>query len=391
MFRALSHITPKTWILSLLTLAVVLFPFVASVSGVFDAHAVTYVMQPVLAAVLAGSVFANTRFNHSRVRHRSEKAFIVGSVCAIWFVAYFATGVMTTYVHNAVTSSMQAIMQNIVAFGVTAVSFEIIRHKLLLLAGRRHIIWYGTLLSLIIALAHINILALEHVSSAVDIIKFFVSDIVPAVIASFVLSYLSVNAGLAAQLVYRLSIFGVMYLAPIIPKHDWYMSGISWLFLAIAVYIVVDRSNGDEDISHKRPKRTKRAADIMFVILMIGLVLFMTGAFSYRPQAIMSNSMHPIFSRGSIVVVEKSAAMDVQVGDIVQYEAPNHYITHRVIRTELSSDGSGERLIITKGDNSPSEDTPVKPKQIVGIIRAQIPYIGYPTVWLKELTAKGKA
>jgi len=93
----------------------------------------------------------------------------------------------------------------------------------------------------------------------------------------------------------------------------------------------------------------------------------------------------PVFSRGSMVIVEKISAMDVKVGDIIQYKAPDKMITHRIIQIDLADDGSGERIFITKGDNNPSADEPVKPVQIIGVIRAEIPYIGYPTVWLKEM------
>ena len=117
---------------------------------------------------------------------------------------------------------------------------------------------------------------------------------------------------------------------------------------------------------------------------MIALISFMTGAFSYRPQVIMSNSMKPVYERGAVVIVQKANPMDVQVGDIVQYEATGHSITHRVIAIDLTSDGSGKRVFLMQGDNSPSPDMPVQADQIVGIVRAQVPYVGYPSVWLKE-------
>jgi hypothetical protein len=55
-----------------------------------------------------------------------------------------------------------------------------------------------------------------------------------------------------------------------------------------------------------------------------------------------------------------------------------------VIAIDFTSDGSGKRVFLTQGDNSPSPDMPVKAEQIVGIVRAQVPYVGYPSVWLKE-------
>ena len=74
----------------------------------------------------------------------------------------------------------------------------------------------------------------------------------------------------------------------------------------------------------------------------------------------MSNSMKPVYERGAVVIVQKANPMDVQVGDIVQYEATGHSITHRVIAIDLTSDGSGKRVFLMQGDNSPSPDMPVQ-------------------------------
>lgn len=101
--------------------------------------------------------------------------------------------------------------------------------------------------------------------------------------------------------------------------------------------------------------------------------------------------MVPVFSRGSVVIAEKIRdPMDVAVGDILQYEALGRTITHRVVGIDTSSDGSGQRIFTTKGDNSPSTDAPVTTKQVVGIVRAEVPYIGYPSVWLSELVKSKK-
>ena len=73
------------------------------------------------------------------------------------------------------------------------------------------------------------------------------------------------------------------------------------------------------------------------------------------------------------------------MGDIIQYEAENKTITHRVVAIETAkSDGSGGLVFTTKGDNNPSKDPPVSEDAVVGIVRSTVPYVGYPTVWLKE-------
>ena len=118
----------------------------------------------------------------------------------------------------------------------------------------------------------------------------------------------------------------------------------------------------------------------------------MTGALTYKPSAIMSDSMVPTFSRGSMVIVQKlTNPMDINISDIIQYEAHDTVITHRVIVITQADDGSGKRTFITKGDNNPSRDEPISQDHVTGVVRAQIPYIGYPTVWLHEITVGNKS
>ncbi len=384
MFRKMHTITSSAWFLLGLTIVMVLLPFFVRRYDLVDSSLMSYVVQPIAAVLLA--VIARTMLGaqHDRMRHRTERAMIVGAVVAVWFVVYFFSGMLVTYTYNAVAASWQSILINIAAFGVTAVAVEYVRHSLMTVAGRRNILWFGVIVSIVLACEYIGLARTLDLHTMADTIKFTVSDIVPAFASSFLLTYLAFNAGFVPQIAYRLGLIAVIYIPPVIPKYDWYLSGIAWLVLAVATYISIDRTRKDLAVNGRHYRHARRAYDAMFSIATVVLLLFMVGTFSYQPKVIMSNSMHPVFSRGSMVIVKKVSAMDVEVGDIVQYTAPGHTTTHRVTKIDFAEDGSGKRVFTTQGDNSPSPDPPVQAKQIVGVIRAQIPYIGYPTVWLNE-------
>lgn len=384
MFAKLLHIKPMVWLLLAAAMSAVCVP-VGLQQGKFLSPSVAMgIVQPAMSVLAALGVYAIVRGQHDRVRHQMEKSLLIGSVISVWFVVYFASGLIVTYVHNAVAAQWQTIVINLLSFGTTAAALEYVRHGLMQLAGRRQLQWFGAVVAFLFSIQQINTLQLNDLHTGVDVVKLLVATVLPALVSSLLATYLAVAVGLWPQLTYRLGIVAIMYLPPIIPKYDWYLAGISWLLLAIAIYAVIDRTRQEAVPAHHRPRRIKFASDVMFICTMVALVLFMTGAFSYTPQVIMSNSMHPVFSRGSIVIVQKASAMDVRVGDIVQYEAPGHMTTHRVKAVDFAADGSGKRIFTTQGDNSPSPDAPVRSSQIVGIIRAQIPYIGYPTVWLRE-------
>lgn len=384
MFRKLYGVKPPAWWLLGMMGVVIIVPILAQKLSIVSTANATYLLQPALAIVAA----VITRFvlggQHDRMRHKTERALLVGSVLAVWFVAYFLSGMIVTYSYNAVAVSWQAIVINMAAFGVAAIGVEYVRHGIMLLAGRRNVIWFGVIVSLVFACEQIGLAHLVDLHTTVDYVKFGISTVMPYIACSFLLTYLAFNAGLGPQLTFRLGFVAILYVPPIIPKYDWYMIGIALLLLVVATYIAIDRTRKELAVNGRHYRHARRAYDVMFLTVSVVLAFFMVGAFSYEPQVIMSNSMKPVFSRGSMVIVKKVSAMDVRVGDIVQYKAPGHTTTHRVTNIDFAVDGSGKRVFTTQGDNSPSPDPLVQANQIVGIIRAQIPYIGYPTVWLNE-------
>lgn len=384
------HAPPRAWWMLVLGLVVIVVPAILQLSHAVEASVAYDTVQPILAVCVGIIAYMMAGPLHNRLHHTTDKVLMIGSVMSVWFVVYFLSGLVVTYVHNAVASSPLIIVRNLVTVGVAVVVIEYIRHQAMALASRRNIIWFGGIVSFVLAFQQIVVTQLTGIESAADGIKFVVAAVIPAFISSFLLTYLAVSCGFGAQLLYRLGVVAIMYIPPIIPKHDWYLAGISWIMLALAIYIVLDQFNTQADRRMRRSRHVgvARAVNASFIIGIGALAMFMVGAFSYRPSAIMSNSMHPVFSRGSIVIIQNAQAIDVSRGDIVQYEAHGRMVTHRVLSVDLSVDGSGSRVFITKGDNSPSADEPVKATQIRGIIRGQIPFIGYPTVWLRELTKK---
>lgn len=385
MIGKLLMLKPPVRLMLVLALVYIIAVWWMTAMRVVPGQSLVYVIEPMLALIIAGVAWWYTRGHRNRVRHQTEKALVVGSVIAVWFVAYFASGIILTYQYNAVAASWIAIVMNLIAFGTVAGSLEYLRYSILLLAGRRNVVWLGVLVSFLFAVLQMSIIQISSIGSAVDAIKLLVSHIIPAITSSFLLTYLAIVSGLRAQLTYRLGFLVCLLVPPIIPKYDWYLTGIMSLLLSAVIYIATDRTRKDIAKPGQHYHHARRASNAMFVITMLGLVMFMTGFFSYKPQVILSDSMKPVYARGAMVIVQKASPMDVQPGDIVQYDTAGHSITHRVLRIDFSDDGSGRRVFITKGDNSPSEDQPVQAQQIVGIIRAEIPYIGYPSVWLKEL------
>lgn len=386
MIRRLRTVPPRLWAVVAFMMSLPLISVVGFVGGGIAPTVSNYIVQPALAIAGAGLAYVLLGRGRNRARHQTEKALMVAAVVALWFVVYFLSGLILTYVRNSLVTGVWPVAANIAAFGVTALAIEYVRYLLMGSVSRRLIVPFGVVVAIAFAFVIMPINQLTSVTSAEVAIKVITATVVPSIASSLLLTYLAVAAGFGSMVVYRLGVVAIGLLPPIIPNYDWYLIGISSLILVVAVYLVVDSMLQEQSTRTNRHYRlVQRASNAMYMLVIVSLVSFMTGVFSYRPIAIVSNSMQPVYSRGAMVVIQRvDESMDIEVGDIVQYQTEGKTITHRVVAVDAASDGSGNRVYTTKGDNSPSRDPIISRQQIVGVVRAQIPYIGYPTVWLRE-------
>lgn len=72
--------------------------------------------------------------------------------------------------------------------------------------------------------------------------------------------------------------------------------------------------------------------------------------FGYKPVLILTGSMEPTLKVNGVAIVQKATYDDVDVGDIVMYQAGDKLITHRIVKKT-------EEGITTKGENNNSEDS----------------------------------
>lgn len=157
---------------------------------------------------------------------------------------------------------------------------------------------------------------------------------------------------------------------------------------------------------------------LVALVVVAAIVLVGIRLFGFTPLYVMSGSMKPAFPVGSLIFVQKTAPEDIQVGDPITYTINDagDYSTHRVIAIEsyetsvrTLTDEAGQPLLDengdvqyeeyaldetcyyfqTKGDaNELPDGTPVYYKNVVGVPRMTIPYLGYFAQWLQ--TPKGR-
>jgi len=108
---------------------------------------------------------------------------------------------------------------------------------------------------------------------------------------------------------------------------------------------------------------------------------------------VLSGSMEPAFYRGDLLFLTNPANTPYQVGDITVYNIPGKPIpiVHRVLETHSKSSNPVDQLILTKGDNNPTDDIGlyeglkwIERKHVVGKVAGFMPWVGYVTIAMND-------
>ena len=215
---------------------------------------------------------------------------------------------------------------------------------------------------------------------------FVALSLLPAISKNLVINYISIRVGYKPVIIYLLITSLYVYLVPIIPNPNEYITAIIQLLLPIFLWARLRtffRREEDEYVDRDY-KKISIPSLVIPTLLTIVMVYFTSGYFKYYALVIASGSMEPKISKGDIIIVEKVEDNydKIKVGQVLVFKYNNVVIVHRVIKIIKDR---GEIYFYTKGDaNAEADNYNITKENIIGTTSFKVPYLGYPTVWLNE-------
>ncbi len=335
-------------------------------------------------------LFLSNSDNKQRVKAKTNKYQLLFIIVITYLIIYVFAGLFLGYVKSIYSHSLLGIIKNIWNYIIPIVFIELIRNIVIRNSGNNKLIFI--LISLLFTLIDIDLFNIINITNKTEIFKLTFSTIIPTVVENFTLTYITMTSGYIANLIYLLPQELTNIILPIFPDLDWYFSSLFGILLPTICFIVIKYL--DDRIEAIKPKsRLKKEKPIRLIIFISPLILFalfVAGIFKYKPTAIVSNSMYPIYQRGDVVIIEKVNTKNIKKlkkYDIIEYKLDNIIVAHRIIYIEKHNDGTV--LYITKGDNNNIVDKEkVTQKQVNGIVKFKVPKVGYPSVWLNDFFNK---
>ncbi len=322
--------------------------------------------------------------NYVRINHIKLHLIYILELSFLFIIIYFNSGMILGFFKPPFNHSIIGIIKNIFIFVIPVIAEELLRTLLIIKAkDRKQQLIFITIIFILVEINYHTIFI--SFMNRESLFKFLCSSIFPIISSNILFTYISYKLKEPLAMVFKIIDKLIIIIVPVIPVLDWFVIGSSSLLKLFIIYIIIKY----KIIKDEKPKKKKTYVTMLNYAIPITvcliLVCFMIGLFSYQPIAILSNSMIPTFERGDIVIFKKFNELsekEIHEGDIVIYNYKNMNVAHRIKKIHIKNN---QNYYITKGDNNKNNDLEeVSEKQIIGIYKFHIKYIGYPTVWLND-------
>lgn len=384
----MKKINNKIWvvygILIVYLFLLILFP------PIFKESIYTKLIQQILWFGLAFYCYYASDKESFRNRDKTGKIQIVIIFTIIYLMVYFVLGLLFGYKRSPYAHTFSAILTNIWVFIPVIFFQEYIRAVLVRFTKRNETLL--VIIFLLFSLIELNYGSMgASFATRESAFKYISSTLLPTLTKNALFTYFALVCDYCPSIIFRTAVMALNILLPIFPDLDWFVTGLLELSTYVIMFISVNYMN---DLSKRVTVRTSRRAQrtsnpkvtIPLLVVLLIFVCFVAGFFTYRPIAIVSDSMVPKFARGDAVVVKKLSNKEkksLKKNDIIQYSLDGRTIVHRIHKK--IKDENGNITYQTKGDNNNApDDKLVTLKQVKGKVTFVVPYAGWPSVLIYD-------
>lgn len=307
---------------------------------------------------------------------------------AIYYITTYLFGLFIGFNKNVYSSNIILILKNIVPIIILIPLSELLRYIINSKIKDNYILLGLSIFVFTLIDTTITIQA-SSFKNFYDTLKVIGLFILPSLSKNYLLTYLTIKVSYKPNLVYRYLMELPRYILPIVTSFGVYIESIIYISFPIIVFIIIyndfkKREKKNIILSSKFKKNTKFIYYIVTIIL-ITVVSLTSGYFKYQAIVIATGSMTPNINKGDMVVIEKVAPKDakkLKEGEVLAFKREDKIVVHRIYKIYTSGN---EIFFKTKGDHNNAPDGYLtEAKEILGTVKFNIRYIGYPTVALYE-------
>ena len=323
------------------------------------------------------------KFRKDKTYARIQVTITMLLIGIVQIVLYLLTGFLEGFSKNAISMSFNRFLTVILPIILILVVIELLRYMISVKFEKNNLI---RILSITMFVLFDVTLFGSNVSfnSLDSLLEFLGITFFPSLVSNIVFDDMVVKYGYKPILVYRLLTTLCYYMLPIVPNMYILFRAIARIVIPLIFYFILsymyDRVTFQEALKVKPKISISSIIILILVIIMAGLI---SCEFRYGILTIGSGSMTGTLNKGDIAFFEKFNGQELEIGDIIIFKRGKRNIVYRITQVGIFND---EYVYITKGDKNKVEDNGyVYQKNIQGIVHYRIKYIGYPSIWIRNL------
>ena len=367
-------------LLSFMSLVLLINSFITKIFSRYSICAFIFIVL-IISYLLLGMEKEKSRYNKDIIL--SILIYI-----AIYYITTYLFGLFIGFNKNVYSSNIILILKNIVPIIILIPLSELLRYIINSKIKDNYILLGLSIFVFTLIDTTITIQA-SSFKNFYDTLKVIGLFILPSLSKNYLLTYLTIKVSYKPNLVYRYLMELPRYILPIVTSFGVYIESVIYISFPIIVFIIIyndfkKREKKNIILSSKFKKNTKFIYYIVTIIL-ITVVSLTSGYFKYQAIVIATGSMTPNINKGDMVVIEKVAPKDakkLKEGEVLAFKREDKIVVHRIYKIYTSGN---EIFFKTKGDHNNAPDGYLtEAKEILGTVKFNIRYIGYPTVALYE-------
>lgn len=319
----------------------------------------------------------------TKLLNSKQTTILLGAFGIIYISTIYILGIFAGFYNATVKLSLWSLINYIIPYIAIIISSEIIRKRVLLKGTKK------AKIIILIAMVILDIILwtnIYNLKTAKDYFTLTVFIIFASIANNMLYNYIIEKyRNSTAIIVYRLITTLYMYIIPIIPDIYIFFESIIRLIVPYIIYITLEQIYSKQDkIISINQKRKEIVISIILCVIVALIIMLVSCKFRYGALTIGSGSMTGTINKGDIIIYEKYESEDtIKTGDIIVFKEEDIQVVHRIIDQK---DVGDEIRYYTKGDANVQEDDGYRErKNIIGKVRARIPYIGYLTLWVNDI------
>jgi len=299
----------------------------------------------------------------------------------IYLAAFYLMGIYFGFYEATVKFSLWSIKKYIIPLMVIIISSEIIRNTLLIQKGKKSKGLALLIMVLIDLIIYTGIYDLNNLDDFLTVVGFI---FFASFSCNLLYNYISIRYGYIGIIIYRIITVLYVYFIPIVPDVYVFFKSVLRMVYPYLIYLVLDYTYEKRNFIADYVDQRKKMLNTTFLVIFATIVSMLVSCqFRFGIIVVGSGSMTGALNKGDATIYESYNNQDIKEGDVIIFKKDDIRIIHRVIDIKKIN---GQVQYYTKGDaNQQMDEGYVTRSEIVGITLFRIKYVGYPSIWIKDI------